>query len=444
VPSLGPWILGALIEEGEARVYRVTHARTGRRAIAKRIPRLARHEETALRRIRHVNVARLFDSGDTEEDSYLILEDPGDDDLHRELSRGRMPLARAVAIIREVLAGLAAAHGAHVVHGDLSAANIRVPPPGGFVKIVDFANASLDRSPPPAELLLGNPVYTAPERIKNGQLDARADLYSVGCLLYEMVSGRRPFDGPSLIMQHLAETPPPPPVLAKLIMRLLAKDPAARPQSCAEVIAELDELVPPVVPTIADAKIALGDEETFESAPGIFEAWTTDDCTHVAMSLHDRRTAPLARRAALHALHELRPPALFVTVDDPPRVVANGEWIVFTTRSPDLPPVVGKHPPAAAHALLRVVEEASWWLAERYVDFTGFTIDHVCARLDSPAAFAVVLGPPDDLPDQQQDLSDLIRLGSGTAPHDGEDEDAWLDAAERLTLPLRGQGRSTR
>jgi serine/threonine-protein kinase len=169
------------------------------------------------------------------------------------LAGGPLPVPRAVAIAREVCAALAAAHGAGILHRDIKPANL-IFTPDGTVKVCDFGIA---QSPVAAALteegmVQGTSEYLAPERASGGHGDHRSDLYGLGCVLYEMLAGTPPFTAPvpvRVLYQHLHQPPRPladlrddvPPALDQLVLDLLAKDPADRPASAAEVAGRLDE-----------------------------------------------------------------------------------------------------------------------------------------------------------------------------------------------------------
>jgi serine/threonine protein kinase len=169
---------------------------------------------------------------------------------------GRLDPALARAIVLQVCDGLAAAHARGVVHRDLKPANVMVEDgPGGDprVRVVDFGVARLGELSPvetteAAGMVVGTPAYMSPEQCRGLAVDGRADLYGLGVMLYEMLSGERPFKastGQQMMMAHISETPVPltsafpslrvPPDLAETTTRLLQKTPDARPSSAEEV-----------------------------------------------------------------------------------------------------------------------------------------------------------------------------------------------------------------
>jgi tetratricopeptide (TPR) repeat protein len=189
--------------------------------------------------------------------------------LRRE---GRLPVAEVLRIGREVAAGLAAAHARGLIHRDVKPANIWLEAPSGRVKILDFglvrvtgdepapAESSHDTQPPPGNprltqegAIVGTPAYMAPEQARGEAVDARCDLFSLGCVLYRCCTGTEAFPGKDAVSMLLAastrQPEPParlvsglPPPLSALVMRLLAKQPQERPASAEDVAAALAAL----------------------------------------------------------------------------------------------------------------------------------------------------------------------------------------------------------
>jgi serine/threonine protein kinase len=190
--------------------------------------------------------------------AYLVMEYLEGETLRTYLAaRGRIPFPQAAAIVIRVADALAAAHAKQIVHRDLKPDNIFVMSnPVGGIKIVDFgiaklANPTGSSSRTQSGMVLGTPLYMSPEQARgHGPVDARTDIYSLGCMLFEMLSGRPPFlhaGAGELIAAHLGETPPSietlepsvPIGLARIINSMLAKSPDDRPASVKELIAVL-------------------------------------------------------------------------------------------------------------------------------------------------------------------------------------------------------------
>jgi serine/threonine-protein kinase len=225
------------------------------------VPRF--HQEMRITaQIEHPNTIRVYDFGDDNGQLYLAMEFLAGVSL-RQLIEGRRPLdpARLVRIGKQVANALGAIHARGVVHRDLKPDNVMLLDAYGerdFVKVLDFGIAKvledqirLTATGKP----IGTPTYMAPEQAKGLAVDPRTDLYALGVMLYQMASGRIPFNAAmtqSMLLAH-AHTPPVPiadvaptlpPALAGLIMQLLEKDPAARPASAAEVASRLDSSMP--------------------------------------------------------------------------------------------------------------------------------------------------------------------------------------------------------
>jgi serine/threonine protein kinase/tetratricopeptide (TPR) repeat protein len=213
-------------------------------------------EARVLSELSHPAIVRYVAHGATDGgQAYLAMEWLKGEDLEHRLERGPMSLANVVALTRRVAEGLAAAHVRGVVHRDVKPSNIFLP--DGLPEkamIIDFGIARATRQGSLATRtgsLLGTPGYIAPEQARGlGALDARADIFSLGCVLYECLTGQRAFVGSDLVevlAKILLETPQPPSTaraeipaaLDRLVLAMLAKDAAKRPASCDAVVAEL-------------------------------------------------------------------------------------------------------------------------------------------------------------------------------------------------------------
>lgn len=215
-------------------------------------------EGRALNRIRHPNIVGIEDVGETEDGLvYLVMEYLDGRSLHDVLDEAPLSARRIVAIAEQVTSALASAHAVGVVHRDLKPENVLVFADGQKerVKVLDFGIAKITDAPAitGSQQLFGTPGYIAPEYIQNGWLDGRADLYSLGVVMYEMATGVLPFDYEypgDLLVKHCIEPPIPPtrrvptthPALEDLILRALAKSPDARFRDAEDMRQELLEL----------------------------------------------------------------------------------------------------------------------------------------------------------------------------------------------------------
>lgn len=274
---IGPYVLRRKIGQGGfGAVFEAEHESIGQRAAIKVLdPRRSGERKTTERFlnearatgiIRHPGLVKVYDYQRTSEDLVcLVMEFLEGESLEKCLARlrqsqERMPVARAVEIVRQVASALQAVHAADIVHCDLKPDNIFLVPdpavPGGErAKLLDFGIAKfLTQSAGQAtttDLILGSPRYMAPEQCEGREeLSSKADVYALGIVLYELLAGERPFNALSpsaLLRQHLSMKPPPlreraPRVsedLAALVHDMLEKDAAARP-STGQVLARLD------------------------------------------------------------------------------------------------------------------------------------------------------------------------------------------------------------
>jgi serine/threonine-protein kinase len=213
--------------------------------------------------IEHPHTVRLYDVGDFEGQPFIATEFLEGKTLREELARvGRMPPARAVAIALQIARALRGAQAHGVVHRDLKPENIMLLDRYGerdYVKVLDFGIArSLHRTGADFHTgtgaILGTPAYMSPEQCEGKPVDVRSDLYTLGLIIYELCAGALPFPAtpsiPAMLLAHVSQAPPDlatrapevPPALARFVMALLAKDPAARPANADAVIAALEEM----------------------------------------------------------------------------------------------------------------------------------------------------------------------------------------------------------
>jgi serine/threonine protein kinase len=215
-----------------------------------------RREVRIASEIKHANALEVFDAGVIEGVCYYTMELIDGGSL-AELLNGRdgLPFEKIDVIAKQLVSVVGAAHAKGVVHRDIKPSNVLLTK-SGMVKLVDFGIAKLHESADNTQLsktgmMSGTASYMAPEQIKDSKhVDGRADLYAIGIMLYELITGRPPFTGEttmSVAVKHLNETAPPlstiranvPPVLERIVHRLLEKDPAARFQSAAELLEAL-------------------------------------------------------------------------------------------------------------------------------------------------------------------------------------------------------------
>ncbi len=223
-----------------------------------------RREALAAARISHPNLVAVFDAGSEDGVHYIVMEHvPGEtlaDVLRRE---GRLPPGRATGIAASVADALGVAHAARIVHRDVKPANVMLTP-DGRTKLMDLGIArSIDgESITHASSILGTASYVSPEQARGDPVDHRSDIYSLGCVLYEMLTGRQPFEAQdplAVAYKHVHETPVSPTTLEPSIpsaleavtLRAMAKEPAERFQSVADMASALDDRTAPVAPVMA-------------------------------------------------------------------------------------------------------------------------------------------------------------------------------------------------
>ncbi len=256
-------------EGGMGVVYRARHVLIDR-VVAVKLIRPDLRGETHLRawmlrearaanRVDHAHIIDIHDIGETEESElYLVMEYLVGTSLSSELARGSMPLARGVDILEQMCAALARAHDLGVVHRDLKSDNILLTTRGGrkdFVKILDFGLAHLAMDPrlAPKGAVFGTPEYMAPEQARGEEATAQSDLYALGILFFEMLTGQLPFrsdDRETLLeMQRSAVAPRPRsikpdvlPAAEAIVLKLLEKDRRKRFQDAHHLHEELKAL----------------------------------------------------------------------------------------------------------------------------------------------------------------------------------------------------------
>jgi serine/threonine-protein kinase len=260
--ELGQFVLvERLGDGGMGTVYKAVHRRLGRVVAIKLLHRdlttdralVGRffYEARAANTIRHAHVVEVYDFVETADDVYFVMELLKGEDLHEAIHRGTtgpMEPARAVAILEQIAAALHATHARNIVHRDLKPENVFLAEKDGrkdYVKVFDFGVAKLDRPDGRATVegaVLGTPEYMAPEQASGHVVDGRADVYSLGCIAYEMLTRKQIFGGgiqADILIRQITWSPPPlrehaptvPAGLELVVMRALAKDPEKRYKS---------------------------------------------------------------------------------------------------------------------------------------------------------------------------------------------------------------------
>ena len=270
--KVGEYVVDRKIAEGGmGSVYAGHHPVIGKRVAVKvlsaqcaHIPDLVRRfveEARAVNKIGHPNIIDIFSFGTlADARPFFVMEYLEGANLAERLEQGDLTSSETRRILRQICGALEAAHRAGIVHRDLKPENIWVAAPtheDSFAKVLDFGIAKLLDNPAGKSTqtgaAMGTPRYMAPEQCMGRPVDHRADIYSLGVILYEIFAGIVPFRGESfgeLIYQHMSEVPEPPsrhramePELERIILACLEKDPAKRPESAKELGRMLDLVV---------------------------------------------------------------------------------------------------------------------------------------------------------------------------------------------------------
>lgn len=266
-------VIRRLSAGGVGAVYEVEHAFTGMHVALKALhnqsgdnPERMRAEARTLAEMRHPNIVQITDGGVTDRTVWFTMELLNGRTLREEILRaGPMSIARALRFGMQISEGVAVAHAAGVIHRDLKPENIFVVAEGDGIKILDFGTSKITSKQRRSAMLkttdrfrlIGTQAYMPPERLRAGLADARADVYAVGHMLYEMIAGRHcwsegpgPLDLPppqELGLRQIYTTPRPlhehasdvPDWIEHLVLRALAKDPDHRQQSMQEIATAL-------------------------------------------------------------------------------------------------------------------------------------------------------------------------------------------------------------
>lgn len=262
--TLGEYTIEAQVSSGGmGTIYRASHIVTGQIVALKVLQQALssdraflqrfRREAIALKKVDHPNVVRIHAVGTQGSIHYYAMEYLPES-LADRLRQGPMELKEAIRIVAQVARGLAAVHAAGIRHRDVKPSNILFDTEGN-AKIADFGIAKLTDATRVTQtgVIVGTPAYMAPEQVDNTNVDARADIYSLGVVLYEAIVGRPPFTGSTtleILRKHrytLPESPKSfrpevPMALAHLVLRMLAKDPKKRPDTMTLVADALEHI----------------------------------------------------------------------------------------------------------------------------------------------------------------------------------------------------------
>jgi eukaryotic-like serine/threonine-protein kinase len=321
---------------GMANVYLAEDQELGRRVAIKILNDRHAGDEQFVERFRreaknaaglsHPNIVSIYDRGEAEGTYYIAMEYLDGRSLKELIvKRGPAPIGIAVDYARQILAALRFAHRNGVVHRDIKPHNVLVDAEGR-VKVTDFGIARAGASQmTETGSIIGTAQYLSPEQARGAQVDQTSDLYSLGIVLYELLTGTVPFTGDTpveIAMKHLSAVPEPPsakrpevpPALDQVVLRALAKDPAQRYQSAEEMDADLERV----------ARGLAVSRETEEAATTVLRGGGIDYAA----------TAPTTVQPAVSAPTSVRPPVApgaprsYYDYDEPPRRRAIWPWLL--------------------------------------------------------------------------------------------------------------------
>ena len=425
---------------GMGEVFVATDTTLGRRVALKRLSPAVADDEAAkarffrearaLARINSSNVVAVFDAA-ANGDPYLVMELIQGTTLREELRRNRrIPPERAVAIAAGVAAGLAAAHAQGVIHRDVKPSNIFLTT-DGEPKVGDFGIARIEHGDQTVTIpgqTFGSAAYMAPEQATDGRVDGRADIYSLGCVLYEMLAGRRPFDGNdpvALTYQHVHTQPVRvdsldgriSPELASLVDSMLEKDPARRPRTAEDVRDALTS-IPPVA-----AQPPPDEPDRTAVLPGRLAA------------LGAKRSTPWVPIIALAGAILLSIFALAFAFTGDPAPARARRSAQTSTQTPSVPATstvasTPSTPQAAGAALIALAQQiaAANPPAKHVADDIEHTVQDVLDRLDEPA----------EAMDKLAELKSHIADEAGKGHISSTDAARLYDAIDRFARTIPG------
>jgi hypothetical protein len=395
----------------------------------------------------HPNIIEIFDHGETEDGApYLVMELLRGSVLADVIAKGPIAAEEAAAYGLQIAEGLARAHDFDVIHRDLKPDNVFVHTVGGrtTMKLLDFgiARSLHDTRLTSAGEIFGTPQYMAPERITSIDAGESADLYALGVILFEMVTGKLPFEGdtiPAFFIKHLTEAPPRPstmvpnlpPALEHLILALMAKKPEERPVDAHQVIKELAAIAPHRAIPAADVGPPSARFAAPTLPPTTLERWARRTALFEAMI---QRAFPNGEappdvmamleqiRTALRSVHEIRSNALkeqrkLDVLDQEAREARERLGHAVQSLAQDLS--LAREGSRAAHG------EVDPYLATERQARTGF--DEARARLNAMGGLDAVASPSEALARATRDVADAIDQWSGAFTM-GEKARRWLES----------------
>ena len=364
---VGSYEIRALIAVGGmGEVYRAVDTRLNRTVAIKTLPgqlsddpdrqERFRREANIVSSLNHPHVCTLHDVGIQDGIHYLVMEHIDGETLQARLERGPLPLVRALEYAIQICDALDKAHRHGVIHRDLKPANVMLAKSG--VKLLDFGLAKVERAPAPAPdahtrtltdegTILGTFQYMAPEQVEGKDADARTDIFAFGALVYEMITAKKAFDGPTqanVIGAILKDEPPPvieivpdaPVSLDHALARCLAKDPDDRWQTANDLLFELRSLASPAAAGVRGSRVlSRGVERALWMAIVIA---TLAGAGFWAQSRDVRPGAPTGEAPAIgYTLFPADGVALYAVHGPPLALSPDGRYIVYVGAKADGP-----------------------------------------------------------------------------------------------------------
>ncbi len=412
-------VTGVLGKGGMGVVYAAEHTLLDRPAAVKvLLPKFSGDQEIMTRffnearaatAIRHPGIVEVYEIGWTDDGSaYIVMEHLQGETLRARRRRGPMRWSTALALVRQIAGALGAAHAKGIVHRDLKPANIFLVPdpevPGGErIKLLDFGIAKLAGSSSKPHktrtgTVIGTPAYMAPEQCRGVAVDARADLYALGCLLFELCTGRQPFvcEGEGDVLVAHIQAPPPtiaslvsgvPQEIEALVQRMLAKAPADRVQTADEVIRLIDAARTAISQVAKNGpQPVLTPEMSLPEVPKSAEPQETGD---ESISTHRTRRPPVPPPSDVG-------PSLVIEVEDQNAATPATQVKRIASR-PDttLSSAAGTRPRPANHARTRWSAVLGGLGALAILVAIAFTVVHVTRGGVDEALLPGAASPPD-------------------------------------------------
>jgi eukaryotic-like serine/threonine-protein kinase len=402
-------IVSELGKGGMGMVYRAEHVQLGRPAALKMLlpqyssnPSIVQrffNEARAASAIDHPGIVEVFDFGThTDGAAYIVMALLKGESLEQRIKRARVSPMDAAAIIAQVLGALAAAHARGIAHRDLKPDNIFLVPnelmPGNTqIKLLDFGIAKLSGdgaggSQTQTGVMMGTPAYMSPEQcMGKSDLDHRTDLYSIGCILYQLLTGRPPFTGEQgtgmMIAAHIRDVPADPRTLnpeipdrlAAIVMRLLEKDPAARFQSALETRDALAAIgVSPASRPPLAADPAFGYAATLAPIPGTAGQTTASGSAAQLVPVHT--VTPTKRGGGMFVLLGILLAGLGGV----------GWWVALRGSDPQKPASLVASAPSALKSAMQTPQEAAQAAPPAAATGSGEAVRSENASAPSPRA----------------------------------------------------------